>query len=136
MSKAVVITKLSKAEHRALLKRAVIANLTARLDHDKRLAEAAQGKPVEATIWNGGDLLRADVDWLYLDDVIKVPIRKALRKQLKDLGKRLFRLLGNTEEMLTIAQEAAEATGEWGYAIDVVDKTWDGIGSKTDVWTA
>jgi hypothetical protein len=39
------------------------------------------------------------------------PIRKALRKQLKDLGKRLFRLLGNTEEIAATALGAIEAFG-------------------------
>jgi hypothetical protein len=129
--------KLTKPEHLALLRQAIAANLAARVDHDRRRQEANRDKPVQFTLIPIGDLMGADDRRLYLEGVIDDPIRKALRKQLKDLGQRLFDALGTTEGMVEIAEEIADLKpGPWGYRIDIIDKAWDGVGAGGDRWWA
>jgi hypothetical protein len=128
--------KMSKTQHVAMLSAAIKANLDARCEHDRR-RERAAGKPVDFTMTSAGDLIGADDDWLYLDAVIADPIRKALRKQLKDLGWRLFRVLGTTDGMVKIAEKAARPRSKrWGYRMNIVDKAWDGIGESSKPWVA
>jgi hypothetical protein len=127
--------ELDASEHLALLKQAIAANLRARVEHDQRCAKSAA--PAEFKIISAGELMRTDPNRLFLEGVIEDPVRKALRKQLKDLGWRLFRLLGSTDAMLMVAQEISELKpGNWHYRIDILDKTWDGIGEQGDFWVA
>jgi hypothetical protein len=129
--------KLTNEEHLAMLKKAIAANLAARVKHDIRQERDARGKAVEFKLICAAELMEADEDALYLESVIEDPIRKALRKQLKDLGWRLFRLLGNTDRMLEVAEEISNMKpGSWQYRIDIFDKTWDGIGVGHDFWVS
>jgi hypothetical protein len=124
------MSALTKEEHLALLKQAIAANLRARIEHDRRLTPPTEFKIVNA-------FENTDPNQLFLEGVVEDPIRKALRAQLKDLGWRLFRLLGSTDAMLAVAQEISELKpGNWHYRIDIIDKTWDGIGEQGDFWVA
>jgi hypothetical protein len=139
MNKVIPQGPLSKADHLEMLKSAVAANLAARTEHDKRREKAreSQGEPFDISLISVGDLLGADDDWLYLDAVIADPVYKALRKQLKDLGQRLFNLLGTTAGMDTIAEEIADLVPEhWSYRVNIIDKAWDGVGQGNDRWVA
>jgi hypothetical protein len=75
-------------------------------------------------------LLATSLAQLYLEDVIDDPVGNALQEQMRELGKCLLhRLLGNTAAMLKVAEEVAELDQpNWGYRINVIDKSWDGIG--------
>jgi hypothetical protein len=46
---------MTRDEHLDLLKRAIAANLAARLEHQKRQERAARGKPAEFKIFWAGD---------------------------------------------------------------------------------
>jgi hypothetical protein len=128
---------LSKTDHLEMLKRAIAANLAARTEHDKRQEEASQGEQPELTVISAAHLLGADDNWLYLDVVIRDPVRRALREQLKELGQRLFNLLGTTAGMDKIAEEIADFVPEhWSYRINIIDKAWDGVGKGNDRWWA
>jgi hypothetical protein len=127
--------ELTKDEHLALLKRAIAANMRARVEHDLRCAEIAG--PFELKVISAQELFETDPNRLLLEGVVEDPVRKALRAQLKDLGWRLFHLLGNTDAMLTVAEEISNMKpGNWHYRIDILDKTWDGIGKEGDWWVA
>jgi hypothetical protein len=99
-------TMLDTTEHLDMLKRAIHANLTARIEHDRRRQTAAGAEP-RIELINAADLLAADDNWLYLDEIISDPIRRALRVQLKTLGQRLFDLVGDTDRMRDVAEEVA-----------------------------
>jgi hypothetical protein len=80
-----------------------------------------------------------DTDWtrLELEAIVKDPVRTALRRQLKDLGKRLYRALGNTKAMVSICEDvAARDPKRRSYRADIVDKAWDGIGEGSDIWAS
>jgi len=130
-------TSMTKDEHLDMLKRAIITNLDARIEHDIRRKEAMAGGMPGIKLISGDDLIVADEEGAYLESVISDPVRWALRQQLKDLGWRLFRLLGTTNAMLSVAHEAADAEPErFGRRINIIDKTWDGIGEGNDCWLA
>jgi hypothetical protein len=126
-------TSLSTAEHLTMLKRAIDANLTARIEHGQRGQKATTGAMPE--LINMTDLLAASDDWLLYDEIITDPIRRALRVQLNMLGQRLFDLVGSTNRMRAIAEEVAEQKPRlWGKCIDIIDKAWDGVGNNKDRW--
>lgn len=126
----------SHAEHLALLKQAIAANLRARIEYDEWRDSQATG-PIKLELINAADLMRTSRDKLRLEEAIANPVRSALRSQLRDLGKRLFRLLGTTDAMLMVAEEVADmAPGSPDRRINIIDKTWDGIGDKHDFWVA
>jgi hypothetical protein len=129
---------MADQDHLALLKRAIAANLDAREKHDRRQERAAQGKPaVDLKVWCAADLMNTPDEQLYLVSVIADPVRKALKRQLKDLGWRLYRLLGNTDAMVKVAEEIANMKPRhWGTRTDIIDNNWDGIGKGNDVWVA
>ena len=127
-------TKLSDAEHLDMLKQAIHANLTARIEYDARRQRTATGEPKLVAICLT-DLVAADDNWLYLDEITSNPVRCALRVQLKTLGQHLFDLVGGTDRMRAVAEEVADQKpGAWGKRIDIIDKAWDGVGSRTDRW--
>jgi hypothetical protein len=126
---------LSHDDHLELLKQAIASSLDARLKHEARLREENKDKPQHCKIFSVRDLIRADANWLYLDEVIENPIRKALRRQLQQLGKRLFDLVGTTADILEIAEEIANPRNYYS-CFNIMDKNWDGIGSDTDAWVA
>jgi hypothetical protein len=77
----------------------------------------------------------ADDDWLALDAIIHDPVKRALQKQMKDLGWRLYRAVGNTDAMRNICLEiAGQKPRYWEYRVDVMDKNWDGVGDDNDRW--
>ena len=120
-------TKLSKNEHVAMLKQAIAASLSARIEHDQQQEQrfATSGADCELQVISAADLMEADPDQLFLESIIGDPIRRALRTQLKDLGWRLFRLLGSTDEMRAVAENVADLKpGHWGRRIDIIDKAW------------
>ena len=120
---------IGRAEHLALLKRAIAANLRARAEHDDRCAR----KP-NAELACAADLQAADRDWLHLSAVIRDPTREALRAQLRGLGERLFALVG-VDGMEEVADEIAGADA-FGWRTDTLVKNWDGIGRGRDRWRA
>jgi len=127
---------LTEDEHLGLIKDAIDAVLRARLEYDnflesKRTTDPIKFEFIDMTGW--GDPVPNNRD--RLRSIIKDPVRKSLRKTLKGLGKELFQLLGNTDAMLEVAEEVANREPKkWGHRIDIIDKTWDGIGNDTDVW--
>jgi hypothetical protein len=126
-------TALSTVVHLDMLKRAINANLTARIEHDRRRQTPAGVSKIE--LINLADLVAADDNWLYLDEIISDPVRRALRVQLKTLGQRLFDLVGDTDRMRDVAEEVAnQKPGPWGKRINIIDKAWDGIGNDQDRW--
>jgi len=79
----------------------------------------------------------ADPNRLYLEGIIENPIKRALRKQLKELGQHLFTVLGTTDGMVKLAEEIADLDpSHWGYRINIIDKAWDGVGKDGDRWWA
>jgi hypothetical protein len=130
---------MSKSDHIDMLKRAIGANLAARVDHDRRQERARSRRNEEPKIEAicAADLMKADDNWLELDSIIKDPVRNALREQLRDLGQRLFEVLGGTSEMVDIATDIANLDRKhWGHRINIIDKAWDGVGNKTDIWVS
>jgi hypothetical protein len=130
---------MSKADHVDMLKRAIAANLEARMDHDRRQRRQRdrRAEPSRLEFINAADLARADADWLYLEEVIRDPVRKALRKQLRDLGQQLFDVLGTTAGMRDIACAIANLDRKhWHHRINILDKGWDGVGAGTCRWVA
>jgi hypothetical protein len=125
-------TTLGTAEHLEMLKRAIHANLTTRIEHDRRRQTTAGAPKIE--LINAADLLAADDNWLYLDEIISDPIRRALRVQLKTIGQRLFDLVGDTDRMRAVAEEVANQKPPCGKRIDIIDKAWDGVGNNEDRW--
>jgi hypothetical protein len=127
----------SHAEHLALLKQAIAANLAARIEHDLRQETEAEGQPSELKVICAADLMMTDPDKVHLESIIGNPVRRALRVQLKDLGWHLFRLLGSTKGMLAVAEEIAVLKpGRSGVRINIIDKAWDGIGEGGNRWVA
>jgi hypothetical protein len=130
---------MTHEQHLDLLKWAIAANLDARHKHDKRRERANRGKPIDLkaidmTAW---DLMSTPDDQLYLEAVSRDPIRTALKEQLNDLGKRLYRLLGSTKAMQSVAEEVANWKPRyWGTRIDIIAKNWDGVGAGNDRWVA
>jgi hypothetical protein len=120
--------------HLALLKQAIAASLAARIAHElRREKEPVQGSP-DPTRWVD---LAADDRQIHLSDLIRDPVRKALRTQMRDLGKRLYQLVRNTNTMLELAEEIANLEPRrWQYRMNVIDKAWDGIGEGADRWWA
>jgi hypothetical protein len=130
-------TSMTKDEHLDMLKRAIIANLDARIERDIRRKEAMAGRMPGIKLISGDDLIVADEEGACLESLISDPVLSALRQQLQDLGWRLFRLLGTTNAMLPVAYEAANAEPERsGRRINIIDKAWDGIGEENDYWLA
>jgi hypothetical protein len=82
---------MSKAQHTAMLKAAIGANLDARHAHDERRAHKPR-KPGDIKLHSMGDLLGVDDNWLSLDSIIADPVHRALQKQMKELGWRLYRV--------------------------------------------
>ena len=129
--------RLQKEEHLDLLKQAIAANLDARQEHAERQNRASSGMPPDLQLISAAILMETPEEKLYLESVINDPIRRALKEQLKDLGRRLFRLLGNIEEMLQVAEEVANLRPQkWEIRINIIDKNWDGIGAGTHFWRA
>jgi hypothetical protein len=136
MLEALPKAPITDEEHLTMLKRAIAANLDARIKHDIALAKQQKGvSDGDIQSFCGADIMAADSDWLYLDDLIANPIRKALRAQLKDLGWRLFRLTKSIETMRDVCLEAAnKKLGGFQARADIVDKAWNGIGDDHDRW--
>jgi hypothetical protein len=117
---------ITKDEHLALLKLALKASLTARTEHDTREEQRRAKQPprLKLTPWTCfGEKPDATIR---LEAVARDPVRYALRKQVRDLGKELYQLLGNTNDMLEIAEEVAAPNFQ--YRMNIIDKAWDGIG--------
>jgi hypothetical protein len=110
-----------------LLKQAIHSNLTTRLE----LENNSKPRPFRAIYWD-------ELQNAFLYDVIDEPIACALRLQLAELGRRLFRATGSTAAMATIADEIIQQLPKntHGFCVDVIDKNWDGIGRGADTWVA
>jgi hypothetical protein len=122
--------KMTPTEHVALVKDALDATLTARLAYDK-WQEATIG-PGELKFMQMND---TDWDRLRLEGMVKDPITKAIRKQIKDLGKELFKLLGTTDAMRATLEEVADRLPKhYSWRVTILDKGWDGIGDGADRW--
>lgn len=126
---------MTPEEHIDLLKQAIAANLKARRDHQRQLVRSSRGPAILKSI-NLAQWAATPPEQLYLEDVIEDPVRKALKRQLKDLGERLYRLLGSTAAMVPVAEEVAGMAPHYGTSIDILDKNWDGIGAGKDRWVA
>jgi hypothetical protein len=126
--------RMTKDEHIALLKTAIAANLTVRIEHDKRLEAERQGNPPKFKIWFAKELEAANRTRLELEDIIADPVRHALRKQLNGLGQRLYNLLGSTKPMPNLAEEIADLTPRPDHAISIIDSAWNGVGKDNDRW--
>lgn len=121
--------KMTDDEHLALLKDAIDANLTARIEYDRQQRPPSEIRFVRFD----------DDDWarLRLEAIIDHPVETALRRQLKDLGKELYRALGSTQAMVPVCQEvAARDPKKENYRSTIVDKAWDGIGHEGDIWVS
>jgi hypothetical protein len=120
--------KMTRAEHIALLKDAIDANLKARVEHDSQRETRRTDLPAPKL-----HMYDPDPDWsrMRLENIIADPTRHALRKQLKMLGQKLFDLLGNTGALGDAAQEDRKREH---YRSIIIDKAWDGVGNTTDRW--
>ena len=130
---------LPKDQHLALIKQALAATLRARYELDCRqdAAAKAKGYPIpETPPMSCSDLLAINPIQLGLEATARRPEHKALRKQLKDLGKQLFRLMGSTNAMRDVAEELANEKGRGGfqYQAGILDHAWDGVGEGNDHW--
>lgn len=119
---------LTKADHLSLLKKAIAANLRARAEHDARRAPTIP----ELRFLD----LNADPDQVDIECIIRDPVLDALRDQLHGIGKRLLELVGSTDRCRKVAEEVASLEGSRGTRIDIIDKCWDGIGRKGDMWVS
>jgi hypothetical protein len=119
---------LDKAEHVALIKAALEATLSARAEHDIREEERQDQEERLASfkLIPIGDLWQTSPEKLRLEGLAKDPVRYALRKQVRELGKELHQVLGNTDAMLDVAEEVAAK--DFQYRMTIIDKAWDGIG--------
>jgi hypothetical protein len=73
--------------------------------------------------------MRTPWEKLNLDGIIEDPTRRALKDQLKQLGRRLFDVVGSLDAMRDVAEEVASMKPRnWGTRIDIIDKNRDGIG--------
>jgi hypothetical protein len=123
---------MTDTEYLQLLQDAMHANLTARVEYDKW--QSTTQPPIKLEF-----MKLDDDDWtrLELEDIIKDPVRKALRWQLKRLGKQLYRALGSTRAMVPICQDvAARDPKRENLRSTIIDKTWDGIGNGSDIWVS
>ena len=129
---------LSKTQHVAMLKAAIAANLDAREKHAAMLARrpASPAEDIkDIKVINCADLLGADDNWLELDEIIADPIRRALKAQMKHLGKRLYAVVGSTDAMREVCEEVANYNPKrWGTRTDIMDKNWNGVGDGNDRW--
>ena len=120
-----------RSEYLLLLSGAIAASVSARVAHDatRRAAACEQPFTLSSAYFVRGDF--------YLEDVIKDPVRKALRAQLKDLGQRVFEFAGSTDLMRGVAETVAELDPpRWHRRINIIDKAWDGVGHARDWWVA
>jgi hypothetical protein len=132
--KAVVLTG---DDYLGLIKRAIAENLAARLDHDKRREKANRGKEFKIEMWSAAALVGTPQEQLRLEDIVKDPVRRALRAQLKELGQCLYRHVQSIDRMREVAEEAADLMPKrWGYRINIIDKAWDGVGEGDHRWRA
>lgn len=123
---------INKADHLALLRRAIAANLDALEAHRHRRAESQPPTHIYPTMWAAEPLEK-----LHLDSIIKDPARRALKEQLKKLGQQLFDIVGSTDAMRDVADEVANLNPrKWGARAAILDKGWDGVGSDKDRWVA
>jgi hypothetical protein len=121
--------KMTDNEHIALLKDAIDANLTARVEYDKRQRPPSK---IEFVKFDDDDWAR-----LRLEAIIRNPVEIALRRQLKELGKELYRAVGSTKTMVAICQDvAARDPKKEGYRSNIIDKAWDGVGREGDIWVS
>ena len=69
--------------------------------------------------------------------LVDEPVRAACKQAVRKLGEHLFKVLGSTDAMGTLCERVADMDPpRWGYRVDIMDKTWDGIGNETDRWCA
>jgi hypothetical protein len=117
---------ITKDEHLALLKLALEASLTARTKHDTREGQRRAKQPAQFKLTPWSYLAEMPAEKLRLEAMVRDPVRYALRKQVRDLGKGLYQVLGNTDAMLDMAEEVAAK--DFQYRMTIIDKAWDGIG--------
>jgi hypothetical protein len=127
MAKALAKPTLGKEEHLALIKVALEASLTARTQYDAWQDEQRASQPLPRfELIPYSYYLETSAEKIRLDSLTADPVRYALRKQVRALGKELYQLLGNTNAMLVVAEELAAK--DFGYRMNIIDKAWDGIG--------
>jgi hypothetical protein len=121
--------------HLDLIKQALAATLQACFDLDERL-EAAANWPEKPQLVSWSDILAKSYEQHELEGIARNPERRALRKQLNSLGKKLFRLMGSTDAMRDVADELASQKGRGGfqYQAGIIDHAWDGVGDDSDRW--
>lgn len=124
---------MTKVEHLRLLTDAIDATISARINFENKCPPPETTGPLQfLNLSKEYDASRG-----YLEAVIENPIHKAVRGQLKRLGEQLFNLTGSTDAMLEVCYEVASRDPRHeGYRLDILDKAWDGIGSKNDLWIA
>jgi hypothetical protein len=131
-----MMKNMTKAEHLALLKDAIDATLKARTDHDERRYAEHNGQRTFKLL-RAFDLKDKDWERERLEGIVKDPVFRALRRQLEDLGQKLYRLTGSTEAMLDVCNEvAARDPRHEDDRLNIIDKAWDGIGNGKDIWLA
>jgi hypothetical protein len=98
--------ELTKAEHLDLLKQAIAANLKARTE--LRIRQDEMPSTGALKFMNAAYLMDTPHEQFRLEEIIEDATRTALQKQIRDLGKELYKLLNsNTDEMLEVAEEVA-----------------------------
>jgi hypothetical protein len=121
---------MTKDENLALIADALHAALTARIEHDKRCADAPRSQPIKLVRFTDYDATRSR-----LEGIISNPVHAALRKVMHDLGKELFKLVGSTDAMLKVCNEVATRTpSHEGRCLSIIDHAWNGIGDDHDRW--
>ena len=118
------------------VERALDALLRAMIaEDDKRTAV-----DFKVTVFTAADLrnvkfpTRAEMD---VKAIVDEPVRAACKQAVRKLGEWLFKLLGSTDAMSDLCERVADMDPpRWGYRVDIIDKTWDGIGNERDRWCA
>lgn len=117
----------------ATCERALDLLLRAIIRHDDERAAARVGPPpIRLFAFEGIDVTRLGFEALTGD-----PVRHALRRGVRGIGRELYRLGGTTEAMLRSLYRVCDLDPvAEGRRLSITDHAWDGIGADNDRWWA
>ena len=111
--------------------------VTAIIEHDAKWAKSAQVHTPAIAERPVAKLMVRTADNVDPASLVGDPVGEALRQTVRDLGGELFRLLGSTKAMRAVLERVAgRDQRRYRQRLNVMDKTWNGIGSDHDLWTS